>query len=158
VERLAVLVQQQLGELGIDFKLSSIPPNEFIRRVTSGQFEAAITDAIGGPEMSPVYWYWHSPLADNSGRALGFNFGDYRDARVDQALDDIRHANDDGTYRRAVSNLQNAIVDDPPAIFLAWSETFRAVSTKFNVPADSGDDVISSIRLWKPTPVAFSTP
>ena len=33
---------------------------------------------------------------------------------------------------------QRAIVDDPPAIFLAWSERARAVSTRFDVPARAG--------------------
>ena len=45
---------------------------------------------------------------------------------------------------------QRAIVDDPPAIFLAWSERARAVSTRFEVPVEPGRDILSTLRLWRP--------
>jgi hypothetical protein len=49
-----------------------------------------------------------------------------------------------------VAALQRAIVDDPPAIFLAWSQRARAVSTRFHVPVEPGRDILSTLRLWRP--------
>ena len=46
----------------------------------------------------------------------------------------IRHAASDEEYRAGVAAFQQAIVDDPPAIFLAWGERARAVSRRFEVP------------------------
>ena len=50
------------------------------------------------------------------------------------------------TYRAGVAAFQRAIVDDPPAIFLAWSERARAVSTRFDVPVEPGRDILSTLR------------
>jgi hypothetical protein len=41
--------------------------------------------------------------------------------------------------------------EDPPAIFLAWSQRARAVSSRFVVPPiEAGRDILSTLRLWKP--------
>ncbi len=69
---------------------------------------------------------------------------------ADAALDGIRHAPDDGAYKDGVAAFQRAIIDDPPAIFLAWSERARAVSTRFEVPVEPGRDVLSTLRFWRP--------
>jgi hypothetical protein len=53
---------------------------------------------------------------------------------------------------RAVAAIQQTAVDDPPVIFLAWMERARAVSKRFTVtPAEGGRDILSTLRLWKPT-------
>jgi hypothetical protein len=67
-------------------------------------------------------------------------------------LEGIRNAPDDATYKAGVIGLQRAIIDDPPAIFLAWGERLRAVSTRFEVPSEPGRDVLSAplLRLWRP--------
>ena len=70
---------------------------------------------------------------------------------VDDSLDAIRHAHDKSAYRAAVANFQRAIVDDPPALFLAWSERARAVTARMDVPLTPNRDVIPTLRLWKPT-------
>jgi peptide/nickel transport system substrate-binding protein len=154
VERLALVVQEQLSRFAVDFRLEPVPPNEFIQRVTSGNFDAAIIDATGGPSLSIPYWSWHSRSADSR---AGMNYGDYKDEQVDKYLDQVRHAPDDAAYKQAVANFQRAIVQDPPAIFLAWSETFRAVNRRFSVPENSSPDILPSIRLWKPAGSAVGT-
>ena len=57
----------------------------------------------------------------------------------------------DEEYRAAVHGFQQAIVQDPPAIFLAWSERARAVSRRFDVPVEPGRDILTTLRLWRPT-------
>ena len=52
---------------------------------------------------------------------------------------------------------QQAAEDDPPAIFLAWSDRSRAVTRRFDVQAEAGRDVLSTLRLWKPTDLAPQT-
>ena len=91
--------------------------------------------------VRPALW-WHSrgPL----------NCGGYSSAAVDAALESINRAPDDAAYRAGVAAFQRAIVDDPPAIFLAWSERARAVSTRFEVPVEPGRDILSTLRLWRP--------
>ncbi len=88
---------------------------------------------------------------------VGLNFSDYQNSQVDAALDQVRHAPSEAVYRQGVSELQRALVNDPPAIFLAWSETFRAVSRRFDVPSDPDQDILQSVRLWKPLARAATT-
>jgi hypothetical protein len=78
------------------------------------------------------------------------NWGHYRSSAADSGLDTIRHARNDETYRQGVAAFQRAIGNDPPAIFLAWIERARAVSTRFEVPLEPERDVWSTVRLWRP--------
>jgi len=75
-----------------------------------------------------------------------------RSPAVDAALDQIQSATSEEDYKRAVSSFQQAAVEDPPAIFLAWLERTRVVSKRFTVPpGEAGRDILSTLRLWKPT-------
>ena len=141
-ERLALSVQRQLSEVGIDVKLETAPLDKAMARVEQGDFEVFLADAISGPSLVRPYLFWHSqsPL----------NWGGFKSPRVDAALDSVRHAADDEEYRAGVAEFQRAIADDPPAIFLAWSQRARAVSTRFEVPVEEGRDILSTLRLWRP--------
>src|SRR4051794_24338577 len=99
-----------------------------------------LADFLMGPNILRPYQIWHTGSPTN--------WGKYSSAEVDAALDRVRHAGSDGEYRVGVSAFQRAIVDDPPAIFLAWSERARAVSTRFETPIEPGRDILSTLRLW----------
>ena len=54
-------------------------------------------------------------------------------------------------FKTAAAVVQQAFVDDPPAIFLAWPQVARAVSKRFNVATDPNrPDVMGTMRLWTP--------
>ena len=142
LERMALEVQRQLQEVGVALTLQALSVDDFLARLDSGNFECALVDIISGPNLLRHYWFWHS-----SGP---YNWGHFESRRIDGALDAIRHSASDEEYRRAVGDFQNALVDDPPGIFLAWSQRARAVSTRFNVSAEPGRDILSTLRLWRP--------
>jgi hypothetical protein len=113
------------------------------KRAGSGQYEALLIELISGQSLLRPYIVWHSQGP--------FNYGNFGTSTSDAALDRVRHAQSDDDYRDAVAGLQQNFMDDPPAIFLAWSVRARAVSTRFVVPTvEAGRDVLSTIRLWKP--------
>jgi len=56
--------------------------------------------------------------------------------------------------RAAAGSIQQAFMDDPAAVFLAWSVRARAISKRFDVQAEEGRDVLSTIRLWKPAGIS----
>jgi peptide/nickel transport system substrate-binding protein len=142
LERLALIVQQQLQPVGVDLQLESVGADPFLKRTETGDFDCAIGGVISGPNLLRPYWALHTggPL----------NWGRFSSVRVDSALDAIRHAATDAEYRSGVGDLQRAILEDPPAIFLAWGERARAVSTRFDVATAGGRDVISTLRQWTP--------
>jgi peptide/nickel transport system substrate-binding protein len=141
LERLALAVQRQLQALNVDVALESV--TDVAARLRSGRFDAVLSDYRQGPNLVRPYLYWHSggPL----------NFGHYSNPRVDAALDTVRHATSDQAYAAGVADFQRAIVDDPPAVFLAWGERARAVSARFEVPHDADTDVLNTIHTWRPS-------
>jgi peptide/nickel transport system substrate-binding protein len=142
LERLALSVSAQLQAVGINLQPELVPLDKLYERIEAGDFDALLADARLAPTFMRPALFWHSggPL----------NWGHYSNAAVDAALDSIRSAPDDATYKAGVSAFQRAIIDDPPAIFLAWSERARAVSTRFDVPVEPGRDILSTLRLWRP--------
>jgi peptide/nickel transport system substrate-binding protein len=144
LERLALLVQRQLGDVGVRVRLESLPPDAFNTRIMSGNFDAAILSFLGGPSATVYHRFWHSP-ADSP----RWNFWGYRNALVDASLDAALEAADDGQFADAIHRFEAAVHDDPPAIFLAWNETVQAVSRRFSVPAaNEGRDAIWVLRGW----------
>jgi peptide/nickel transport system substrate-binding protein len=141
-ERLAVAIQQQLRAVGVDLTLESVASDEALRRARSGDFDVLLADTRQGPNLVRPYLFWHTGGPNN--------WGHYSNKTVDAALDAIRHAPDDAGYKAGVAAFQRAIIDDPPAVFLAWRERARAVSTRFYVPAEPDTDVLATLHLWRP--------
>jgi peptide/nickel transport system substrate-binding protein len=142
LERLAVAIQRQLQTAGIEITLEPVSADEMTARLRAGKFDAVLSDYFQGPNFVWPYLYWSSKGP--------YNFGHYQDTAVDDALERIRRAPDDPAYKAGVDAFWRAIVNDPPAVFLAWSERMQAVSTRFVVPIEPDKDVLTSLHLWKP--------
>jgi peptide/nickel transport system substrate-binding protein len=142
LERLALVIQRQLQAINVETELELVPGEQVVPRLQAGDFDAVLSDYIQGPNLVRPYLFWHS--------GAPYNFGHYSNSQVDAALDAIRHAADDSAYKAGVTAFQRAIVDDPPAVFLAWRERARAVSTRFQVPAEPQNDILASLHLWRP--------
>lgn len=140
-ERMALLTQKNLAQIGVQMDLESVSFPEFNRRIGTGDFEAVVIEFVAGNTASRAYTFWYS----SSKR----NVWGYRNPELDNALDEIRTAADETTYRKAFSQFQTVSVDDPPAIFLALGEVTRAVSKRFHVVAAPGTDIISTIADWQ---------
>jgi peptide/nickel transport system substrate-binding protein len=142
-ERLALALQRQLRAVGVELLLEFVPSKEAVGRLKRHDFDTYLVDAAQGPNMVRPFLLWHSKGS--------FNWmSGYSNAAVDEALTSIRHATSDAAYAAGVAAFQRAILEDPPAIFLAWRERARAVSRRFAVPAGPGEDVLGALQLWRP--------
>jgi len=139
-ERLEVLVQKQLAEVGIEMRLEPVPFEEFIKRVGRGDFDAFLFE-LAGRNFGWVYEFWHSVPKTR------FDTG-YRAA--DGALDRLKGAFTDDETKAAVADLQRVLHDDPPAAFLVWQEQTRAVSIKFDVATEDKRDPLTNLWQWRP--------
>ena len=139
-ERLALMVQRDLAEIGVEMVLESVPFDEFNQRVATGTFDAILTEMISGFSASRPFYFWHSSASANY-------FG-YRNDAVDAAFDGMKSAANESEYRRAYSRFQQATFEDPPAIFLAWGQTARAVSRRFDVVRSDFGDIRTTIAQW----------
>lgn len=143
-ERLAVLAAKQLADVGVDMRLEPLPLKQFVTRLGTGDFDAFLFE-LAGKRLGWVYEFWHS---HEQGR---LNTG-YRS--TDAVLDRIRGARTDDEVRKGIAEFQQILHDDPPAAFLAWQTTTRAVSTKFDVAQEPGRDILSNIWKWRPVGTA----
>ena len=144
-ERIALELKRQLEAVGIEIDVEAVSQDQTFDRLQHGRYDAVLIDAISGPSLLRPYGIWHSRMPGNSGM-----FGN---RAVDEAFDRVREAETESAYRTAIGNLVRVFWDDPPAVFLAWSVRARAVSTRFDVPSEEGRDVLSTLRLWKPSAV-----
>jgi peptide/nickel transport system substrate-binding protein len=141
-ERMALIVQKDLAKIGVDMRIESMPFPEFNKRIAARDFDAVMLEFIVGNSPSRPYGFWHSQSKQN---VWGF-----QDPRVDQSLDGIRRASTETLYKEAFRDFQLHTLEDPPAIFLALSETVRAVNKRFHVMAPPNSDILPTIADWKP--------
>ncbi len=142
-ERIALVVKRQLaGGRRVDGRQGSARRIRSSTRWPGATSTRCCSTSISGPSLFRPFLLWHSGAANLSG------FCEPRRRRC--ARPHPPRASDDD-YRAGVAAFQHAIIEDPPAIFLAWSERARAVSKRFVVPdAEPGRDILSTLRLWKP--------
>jgi ABC-type transport system substrate-binding protein len=142
-ERVALVVKRQLSAASVDMRVEEAPQEQFLARAARYEYDAILGDIISGPTIFRSYRHWHSSMPVPP-RPIS-------SPRIDAALDRIRHAASDDEYRAGVTAFQQAMVEDPVALFLAWGERARAVSRRFDVGAPNKDrDILSTLRLWHP--------
>lgn len=140
-ERLALVVQKQLYDVGVDMHIEAVPLSELVQRFSRGQFDAVFTEAISGRSLSWLYRQWRSSPSQQTGNlSSGYT-------AADAALDRLRNAFSETEIKATVGDLQSIFYEDPPAIFVAWPQTSRAISAKIQVPYESNMDVVG--RLWR---------
>lgn len=140
-ERLAVLVQRQLADIGVEMRLIPVKQLDFVQRLAAGEFDTFLFEMFGRSlSYLDVFWRTHTRLGRvNSG---------YEAANA--VLDRMRTARSDDEVRAAVAEFEQILHDDPPAAFIAWQETSRAVSTRFDVSAEKDRDILTNVWQWRP--------
>jgi peptide/nickel transport system substrate-binding protein len=142
-ERISLEVKRQLQAVGVEMDVQGVTQDQLYEALMKRNFDAILTEGISGPTALRLQFLWDSRGAGNQG-----GFGN---PTLDRAFDRIKSAENETSYREAVGALQQAFLDDPPAIFLAWGERARAVSKRFIVPPlEPGRDVLGTMRLWTP--------
>jgi ABC-type transport system substrate-binding protein len=142
-ERLGLVVKRQLQMVGVDMEIEEVSPEQALQALREASFDAVFLDMASGPSLFRNYQWWHS--------AGTFNPGTLGGGELDAPLDRIRHATSDAEYRAGVAAFQRAVFDNPPGLFLAWSERTRAVNRRFDVAAEPGRDILTTLRSWRPT-------
>ena len=118
-ERMGLLVQRNLFELGVDMRIEEVPFDVLNQRIADGNFDAVFIELIAGNSPTRPYFFWHS--------ASGRNSWGYGNQDVDGALDGIRHARDENSYRDAFRRFQRGMIEIPPS---SWHLVSRAVVSR----------------------------
>ena len=146
LERVALQVQKQLYNVGVDMQFEVLPVREYNTRIQAGRFDAVLIDMISGPTPSRSYIFWRSAR-----QIKGLNVFGYENADVEKQFQALRSSTNDAAVRSATRGLQHSFLDDPPALFLAWNQRARAVRRNFSIPSEPGDP-IQTLWRWTPGP------
>ena len=147
-ERVALEVQKQLYDVGVDMQFEVVPSKDFYVRVQEGRFEAILIAMISGPSVGRSYFFWRSAR-----RVQGLNVFGYENAEAERLFDVLRTSTNNVAVQSAFTRLQQVLLDDPPGLFLAWDERSRAIRREFQVERDIGGpvDPVYTIWRWKPS-------
>lgn len=124
-QRVAVAseVAQQLQQIGIQAIVQPTSSTVVFQSLVGHQFSAAVFGwhlASGDPDC---FQLWHSTEADD-----GLNFTGLRDQTIDKLLADARGTADIDQRKRLYGELQQALVDQRPAIVLYYPRYYFVVT------------------------------
>jgi peptide/nickel transport system substrate-binding protein len=136
-EKIALVLQKQLYEIGVDLEIQALPIAELMKRLEAGDFETVLIQRTTGRSLAWTYLTFHSSQSVSGYKA------------ADRVLDRLRQTTSETEIRALVGDLQQVLHDDPPAIFIAWPKVARGVSSRFQVPDETGRDVLSSLWQWR---------
>jgi hypothetical protein len=140
---IALLLQRQLADIGVDLVLERATQKELQARASSGQFDTYLFQMTSGRSFEWIYRFWHSTPP---GIPVEFQNSGYSGA--DAALDRLRESRSDEEIRSAIGDLRQRFYEDAPAAFLAWTQVTRAVDARFDVGDESSPDVFGNLWQW----------
>jgi peptide/nickel transport system substrate-binding protein len=145
-EDIALSVQKQLYDIGVDMQIESVPVNVFNQRAGAGDFQALISDMVSGPTLNRPYIWWRSDRGSKSPYSV---FG-FDNPTAEKTFQQLFSANNEALIRSTLRNLQQTFIDDPPAIFLVWQKRTRAIRASFHAVQEPGRDPLYTLWQWKP--------
>jgi ABC-type transport system substrate-binding protein len=147
IERIALEVQKQLYDIGVDMQFEIVPLQDLDARIRAGRFDAILIDSVvSGPTVGRSYLFWRSARRFPG----GLNVFGYENPEAERFFDMMRTATNEITTKSAFTRLQQTFLDDPPALFLAWNEKARAVRREFQIVQDPRRDPADPVyTLWR---------
>ena len=140
MKRVAGRLQKAYADIGISLDLEPIALDALGTRLSSGQFDAFVSPVVSGYGMGMPYAAFgnhdHPRMIDHGYTAAA------------PAAERIRAAATREAFIEAVHALHKTLIDDPPAVYLFWSETSRAVSRRVTIPGNPSGDVLASLPRW----------
>lgn len=146
-ERVALEIQKDLREVGVEMQLEALSFDQFNRRIGSGEFDAVLVDMLGGPTPDRAYAFWRSRRS-HQGR---YNVFGYENPEAERLFAALSGATNEAAVRSATRRLQDVLLDDPPALYVAWTTRARAIRRAFALQGERGDPLLS-LWKWMPAP------
>lgn len=137
-----VVVQQQLLDIGVIIKVKLFGADD-LGFLFERNFQAHFPEimARGDPDFN--YKYWHSSQIKE-----GFNVSSYQNAKVDRFLEEGRTEFDQERRKAIYLEFQKEILQDPPGIFLFWTNYLVGVHERFKGVKISPVGPFANIREW----------
>lgn len=140
-EQAALVIQQQLAEVGVRVELSAMDRNTLIERLRKREFEAVLAGWSVGLVVDPSP-YWHSGVPSE------FNYTGYANPEVDVLIDQGLAATDPEIADDAWRQMQRLIHDDQPYLFLWWIDDLVAIDPRFRDATPNILGTLHGLEHW----------
>ncbi|MEO0604762.1 MAG: ABC transporter substrate-binding protein, partial [Myxococcota bacterium] len=136
---IAVLLQAQLKQLGVDVNIEKLESNTFFERLRKHDFEAGLAGWAAGLYVDPSE-LWKCSTKEEPHE---FNFTGYCNPEVDALIEKGLQTPDLADSAPIWKEIQAKIFEDQPYLFLWWMDEIVAVHERFE---GVQSDVISRIH------------
>jgi peptide/nickel transport system substrate-binding protein len=140
-ERIGLLLQRQLAEIGVDMQLRPAKLADLGKMIAAGDFDAYLFQAFGGRAFDNTYKLWHSQKPGEAAQNNGYD-------GADEILDRIRDLQNEDELPVALADLQQKFYSDVPAVFLVWLEITRGIDRRFSLGPPDDPDIFSNVWRW----------
>jgi len=113
--RLAVLIQEQLKQVGASARIEELEFNTYLTRLRKHEFDAEMDGSHLDPSPAGVRQYWGSESARAND---GSNYGAYASADFDAAVDSAVAISNPAQSRAHFRRAYEIILNDAPAVWL----------------------------------------
>ena len=141
-EKAAMIIQDQLLDIGIRMMIKRFPASS-LDFLFQKRFEAVFPELVAGADPDLSYKFWHSSQIED-----GFNWFSYKNKEIDRLLDQGRATLDKEERKAIYHRFQEELLDDPPGIFLFWSNYLVGVHKRFKGVKITAAGPFSNIREW----------
>ena len=142
---MAVLIQEQLRQVGVKVNIEPLDFPTFIDRETRRDFDALIGGWHVEPSPGGIRQTWGTAGADAPG---GTNYGSYRNRFFDAQVDSALSAATFGERRAHFTSAYRIIIDDAPAIWLAEPHQIMAVHKRIRTVGVRPDAWWANLADW----------
>jgi peptide/nickel transport system substrate-binding protein len=141
--RMAVLIQEQLRQVGVTVEIEQVPIPTFVDRSDKRSFDALVVGLHSDPSPSAARGDWTT-----TGIATGNNRGSYSNPAFDAAIDSALAAYEVPVRRALFSRAYRIIIGDAPAIWLAEPKVALGVHRRIHVTGLRADAWWKRLADW----------
>jgi peptide/nickel transport system substrate-binding protein len=117
VKDTAVIIQEYLKRVGVEATLEPLDWPTFVKKLFASDFEGIVVAWTNHHDPDPfAYTIWHSS------QWKGRNFAHYKNAKVDELLEQARRTNVMAERRKAYGEFSKVLMEDAPYVFLYFQQ------------------------------------
>jgi peptide/nickel transport system substrate-binding protein len=147
--RMAVLLQEQLRQVGVEVRIDAVEFGAMRDLVLPGKFDALLNGYRVGPSPTGARGSWGSPAIARGSRN---NVGRYANPAFDAAVERGLAAIPPAERRAAMREAYQTIIDDAAAIWLYEVKNAAAVHRRLVIPAWRSDAWWMTLGDWSVDP------
>jgi peptide/nickel transport system substrate-binding protein len=122
VERIALIYQQALKEIGVEMNIRTLEWTVFIKQMMAHKFDAVMLSWTGALDYDP-YQLWHST------QTSGSNFIGYKNLEIDKLVETARKTLDQKKRNELYHRFTKIIAEDAPYLFL-YEKPYLFIASK----------------------------